>query len=90
MKAGYRGSASEANFVMVDVRRDSRAFEEARRQNGPIGRPFPPLTAWPRITVGTRQEMERAIPVFTELLATSPTGALFMFMPDAAGDPMTC
>ena len=91
VKAGYRVAASEANFVMVDVRRDSRAFQEACRQKGvAIGRPFPPLTTWARITVGTRQEMERAIPVFMDLLATNPTAALFMFMPDAAADPLTC
>ena len=91
VNAGYRVAASEANFVMVDVRRDSRAFQEACRQKGvAIGRPFPPLTSWARITVGTRQEMERAIPVFMDLLAKNPTAALFMFMPDAAADTMVC
>jgi histidinol-phosphate aminotransferase len=88
-QAGYRVAASEANFVMVDVRRDSRAFQEACRQKGvAIGRPFPPLTTWARITVGTRQEMERAIPVFMGLLAASPTAAAFA--PDAAADSLTC
>jgi histidinol-phosphate aminotransferase len=88
-KAGYLVAASEANFVMVDVRRDSRAFQEACRQKGiAIGRPFPPLTTWARITIGTRQEMERAMPVFMDLLTTAPTASVFA--PDAAADDMTC
>jgi histidinol-phosphate aminotransferase len=92
-KAGYRVAASEANFVMVDIRRDSRAFQEACRQRGVgIGRPFPPLTTWARFTVGTRDEMQRAIPVCMDLLAASPTAAVFapVFAPDPTADYMTC
>jgi histidinol-phosphate aminotransferase len=77
-RAGYRVVPSEANFVMVDVRRDVRGFQDACRQRGVnIARPFPPLTTWARITVGTRDEMDRAMPVFTSVLASpSPTAAL--------------
>jgi histidinol-phosphate aminotransferase len=67
--AGYRVAASQANFVMVDVRRDVRPFIEAVREKGVyIGRPFPPLTTWARITVGTQAEMDRAMPVLLDVL----------------------
>jgi histidinol-phosphate aminotransferase len=73
-KAGYRVAASQANFVMVDIRRDVKGFIEACRQKSVvIGRPFPPLTNWARITVGTQQEMDRAMSVFMDLLSTAPT-----------------
>jgi histidinol-phosphate aminotransferase len=76
-KAGYTVAASQANFLMVDVRRDSRAFGDACRQKGvAIGRPFPPLSTWARITVGTQDEMTRAMPVFMDLLNAAPTVAL--------------
>jgi hypothetical protein len=33
-----------------------------------VGRPFPPLTNYARITVGTMEEMQRAVPVFRKAL----------------------
>jgi len=75
-KAGYRVAPSEANFVLVDVRRDVRAFQGACRQRGVhIARPFPPLTTWARITIGTPDEMERAMPVLFDVLAAPPPTA---------------
>jgi hypothetical protein len=38
-----------------------------------IGRPFPPLMNWARISVGTQSEMDRSMPVFMDVLATPPT-----------------
>jgi histidinol-phosphate aminotransferase len=73
-KAGYKVAASQANFVMIDVRRDVRGFIDACRQKTiVIGRPFPPLTTWARISVGTQQEMDKAMQVFMDVLATPPT-----------------
>ena len=70
--AGYAPAAAEANFFMVDVRRDVRAFREACRAQGiAIGRPFPPLLTHARVSIGTRDEMEQAIPVFKRVLTTS-------------------
>jgi histidinol-phosphate aminotransferase len=72
-QAGYRVAASQANFVLVDVRRDVKGFIDACEKRGVlIGRPFPPLTTWARITIGTRQEMEKAMPVFMDVLASPP------------------
>ena len=68
--AGYRVARSDANFVFVDIKRDSRGFQDACRQHGvAVGRAFPPLTTWARISVGTQAEMEKALPVFLSVLS---------------------
>lgn len=69
--SGYTVIPSEANFMMIDIRRDSRAFQRACRDRGIlVGRPFPPLTTHARISMGTMEEMTRAIDVFKQVLAT--------------------
>lgn len=69
--AGYRVAQSDANFVFVEIKRDARGFQEAcRRQGVAVGRAFPPMTTWARISIGTKAEMETAIPVFMKVLAT--------------------
>jgi histidinol-phosphate aminotransferase len=68
--AGYHVYPSETNFMMVDVRRDSRAFRDACRSLGvSIGRPFPPLTTCARISIGTMEEMRAACDLFRRALA---------------------
>lgn len=74
--AGYRVAASEANFVMVDVRRPAGDFRAACRERGVmVGRPFPPLDTWARITIGTSDEMRRAADVFTQVLGVTASQA---------------
>ncbi len=68
--AGYRVIPSQANFVLVDIRRDSRAFRDTCQQQGvSVGRPFPPLTNHSRISIGTMAEMRQAVDVFRRVLA---------------------
>lgn len=69
---GYPSTPSHANFIMVDVRQDARAFGQACRAQGiAVGRPFPPLTRHARISIGTMDEMTRAMAVFTRVLTTA-------------------
>ena len=69
-EAGYRVAPSETNFVMVDVKRDIRVFQQACRARGiDIARPFPPLLTWARITIGTMAEMEHAVEALKGALA---------------------
>ena len=57
-RAGYRVIPSATNFLMVNVRRDAREFQEACRKGGVlVGRPFPPLETWSRVSIGTMDEM---------------------------------
>jgi hypothetical protein len=52
---------------------DSRAFHNACRQHGvAVGRGFPPMTTWARVSIGTQSEMEKAIPVFLTVLSSPP------------------
>jgi histidinol-phosphate aminotransferase len=69
---GYKPSASEANFIMVPIRRDTRAFKDACAKQGVlVGRPFPPLNQHSRISIGTMDEMKRAVEVFKSVLSSS-------------------
>lgn len=68
--AGYKVIPSQTNFILVDVRRESRLFREACARLGvAVGRPFPPLTNYSRISMGTLDEMRRAVDVFRQALA---------------------
>jgi histidinol-phosphate aminotransferase len=76
-QAGYRVVDSEANFLMTDVRRDIRVFQQACRSRGvEIARPFPPLLTWARITIGTPDEMRHAVGVFTGALDDTAPAAM--------------
>jgi histidinol-phosphate aminotransferase len=69
-KAGYEVGVSDANFLMVNLRRDIRPVRAACRREGfAVGRPFPPLDNWLRISIGTMDEMRQATEVFRKVLA---------------------
>ncbi len=56
---GRRYIPSHTNFVMVDVGRDCAAVAgEFRTRDLLVGRKFPPLDRWLRVSIGTRKEME--------------------------------
>ena len=67
--AGYRVLPSAANFVMIDIQRDAGSFGwQCRQQRIAVSRPFPPLTNYLRLTIGTQAEMDEAVPVILGLL----------------------
>ncbi len=67
---GYRVVPSQANFVFVDLRRDCQAFQAACRERGvAVGRQFPPLVNYARVSIGTMEEMNRAAETFKQALA---------------------
>jgi histidinol-phosphate aminotransferase len=67
---GCAAGPSETNFILVDLGRDSRAFRDACRRAGvAVGRSFPPLNNYARISVGTMEEMQRAGAVFRRILS---------------------
>lgn len=70
-RAGFASRPSHANFVMVDIGRDARAFQQACQARGVlVGRPFPPLATHARISVGTMDEMRAAMPIIGGVLAS--------------------
>lgn len=67
--AGYQVGPSDTNFLMIDLRRDAQPTRVACARNGvAVGRPFPPLTNWLRVSIGTLDEMQRASEVFRRVL----------------------
>lgn len=74
--AGFKVLPTQANFVMVDVKRDVPGFQaQCREQGVMIARAFPPLTTHARVSIGTMDEMKRAMAVMLPLLAAAPASA---------------
>lgn len=70
-QAGYPVGPSETNFLMIDLRREVKAFKAACLKEGvAVGRPFPPLGTHLRLSIGTRAEMEAAVAVFGRVLGS--------------------
>jgi histidinol-phosphate aminotransferase len=71
--AGYAMSTGDANFMMVDIRRNAADFKsQAVRKGVAVGRQFAALPRHSRITFGTMPEMRKAVTVFREILAGAP------------------
>jgi histidinol-phosphate aminotransferase len=71
--AGYTVAATDANFLMVDIRRDPKAFKtECITHDVAIGRAFPALPTHARVSIGTMPEMKKAVAVFHTVLSAPP------------------
>jgi histidinol-phosphate aminotransferase len=69
---GFTVFPSDANFILVDVRRPAADFQAACRKQGVlVGRPFAGLKTHSRISFGTPEEMRRAAAVFKSILGRS-------------------
>ncbi len=67
---GYEVVPSDANFMMVDIKRDVKVFKaECIKRGVAVGRQFPPLNTHLRVSVGTMAEMQKAVEVFRTTLA---------------------
>ncbi|HKS24513.1 MAG TPA: histidinol-phosphate transaminase [Thermoanaerobaculia bacterium] len=63
-KMGYKVIPSDANFVMIDLRRDVKPVIAHMRSEGVrVGRLFPALPQHLRVTIGTPEEMQRFLEV---------------------------
>jgi len=66
---GYRYIPSHANFMMIDLRREVRPVINALRSRGvEVGRPFPPLPNFMRVTIGTGPQMKQFMTAFREVM----------------------
>jgi histidinol-phosphate aminotransferase len=67
---GCKPTASQGNFLFVDVGQPARTFRDAcARQGVNVGRDFPPFEhSHVRISMGTMEEMKRATAVFRDVL----------------------
>ncbi|MFI5119201.1 MAG: histidinol-phosphate transaminase [Thermoanaerobaculia bacterium] len=75
-KQGRRTMPSETNFVMIDVGRDVAPVIEAfRGRKILVGRKFPSLPNWLRISIGTRQETEAFAAALAEIVPVKAAAA---------------
>jgi histidinol-phosphate aminotransferase len=66
---GYRYIPSHANFMMIDLRREARPIISALRARGvEVGRLFPALPNFLRVTVGTAPEMKQFMDAFRQVM----------------------
>jgi len=72
---GCKTAASQGNFVFVDVGRPAKEFREACAKQGiVIGRDFPPFEkTHVRVSIGTQDEMQKAVAVFRAVLRPTST-----------------
>ena len=74
---GMKPTDAQANFMFVNIGTPARAFRDACRAKGVIvARDFPPFEkTHARISLGTMEEMTKAVQVFGEVLAKKRTAA---------------
>lgn len=67
---GYEPIPSETNFLMADLRRDVGPVIESLKGRGvEVGRRFPAMPSFLRVTIGTRPQMERFLSALRTVLA---------------------
>jgi len=67
---GYKQIPSQANFIMVDVKRPVAPLIQAMKQrNVQVGRLFPALPNHMRVTIGKKAEMEAFLSAFHQVTA---------------------
>ena len=74
---GAKPADSQGNFLFVDIGRPAKDFREACAKSGVmVGRDFPPFEATHcRISIGTMDEMKKAVEVFRGVLKPMTTSA---------------
>ena len=72
---GCKPTASQGNFIFVDIGRPATEFRDACAKQGVIvGRDFPPFEhSHARISIGTMAEMKKAVAVFRDVLRPATT-----------------
>lgn len=64
---GLEYAPSQANFIFHKVKGDVKAYKQHMQDaNIMVGREFPPVVGWNRLTLGTPQEMEQFVAVLKE------------------------
>ena len=71
---GYEVLPSHTNFFMMHTGRPVREVGPAFREKGVlVGRPFPPMLDHLRVSIGTRDEMDRFLVAFREIFPARST-----------------
>ena len=68
--AGFKVGQCEANFMLVDIKRDAKEFKvECVKRLVAVGRQFTALPTHTRVSIGTMDEMKKAARVFKTTLS---------------------
>jgi len=72
---GAKPTPSQANFLFVDIHQPAKTFRDACAKEGVlVGRDFPPFEQTHcRISIGTMEEMQKAVEVFRRALSGART-----------------
>jgi histidinol-phosphate aminotransferase len=71
---GFELIPSDTNFFMVNIKKDAaEAGEEFKKRGVLVGRKFPPMDQWLRVSVGAPEEMKRFMNAFKEIFPAGPT-----------------
>jgi histidinol-phosphate aminotransferase len=71
---GYQVIPSQSNFFMVNVKKDvTQVGDEFQKRGILVGRKFPPMNEWLRVSVGTEDEMDRFMKAFKEIFSGQKT-----------------
>ena len=85
-KKGYKiVPGSQGNMFMVDVKRPGREFQQAMlKENVAIGRTWAAMPTYVRVTVGTKQEMEKFQTAFVKCMDMAPgtMNGASLYMPE--------
>jgi histidinol-phosphate aminotransferase len=70
---GFEVIPSQANFFMVNIKQNvTPVGEEFVKKGILVGRRFPPMNEWLRVSVGTEDEMNRFMKAFKEIFPNGP------------------
>jgi len=73
---GYEVIPSQTNYFMVNVKKDVTAVGEEFLKNGVVvGRKFPPMNEWLRVSIGTEEEMNVFLKVFKQVFPVQQSKA---------------
>jgi len=71
-RLNYRYIPSQANFMMIDMKRPVRPVIDALNKRGvQVGRVFPALPNYMRVTIGKHSEMESFLSAFREVIRST-------------------
>jgi histidinol-phosphate aminotransferase len=69
-RSGFKYIPSQANFLMIDLRREVKPVIAAlRERNVQVGRVFPALPNFMRVTIGTRPQMDTFVSAFRSVMS---------------------
>lgn len=82
---GRRCIPSHTNFIMLDVGRDAaEVAAQFRQREILVGRKFPPMHTWLRVSIGARNQMEKFLAALRDIVPTAAVATASTVAPATA------